>query len=73
MKAFADTISNFLNEARPVFIVIITVCWIAVGIGCAWPEDRVKDIAKSSIKWVVIGSAIVFGAPGLAEAMAQSF
>lgn len=73
MQNFANTITNFVTNARPVIIALVAVAFLVDGILLAWPNERAKEKGKEALPWIIIGAAIALGAVGLANSVGGSF
>ena len=73
MSAFASQLETFVTSARPVVIAIVAVALLINGVMFIYPSERSKEAEKTSMPWVVIGSAVALGAVALSKSITAGF
>lgn len=62
MDKFAENILGLVKAVQPYAWILIVVGLAVVGIMFAIPSDKVREKAKASAPWIIIGTIIVSGA-----------
>lgn len=62
MDKFAENILELVKAVQPYAWILIVVGLVVIGIMFAIPSDKVRDKAKASAPWILIGTILVAGA-----------
>ena len=67
MQAFTDGLGNLIGRYQPLVYIVVAVVLLVLGIMFIIPDDKVRDTAKRSLPWVIIGCGIALTATVLAN------
>ncbi len=61
MDKFAENIKTLIEAVQPYAWVLIMVGLITTGIMFAIPSEKVREKAKASAPWIIVGTILIAG------------